>query len=181
MRKLLLLFTLILFSCTPRDACTEIGLAYGCPYNSITNTNDLNQFAHAFINQAESYGIDVSRMRSNLHISFDDTPFTGTYGHAAHLCNDDKIGITINRRGWNTLADHHKLKLIYHEMGHDALNLGHTFGEHGNDWRYEVMGSVDWGNSHQVDDAINRMFSQYVSRQEGTAVWIRYGCWVPNN
>ena len=136
MKYFVLLMVGVLFfaSCDTEDLCDVAGLHGGdCYYNRIQNGNDLRGMLDAFVEDAAQYDIDLSyvyRYPISLTIR-NDVMYNGYhYGALAYgRCDDERVEIAFERTTWDYLSNMDKLRVMYHELGHDIFNLDHS--DHG--------------------------------------------------
>lgn len=87
---------------------------------------ELYAYLETFYRDLEFFGINKRKSKSVcLKMApmqyFDDTK--DFYGVSYGYDNDDEIEIYINEDGWSKLNRAQKYALMYHELGHDILNL----------------------------------------------------------
>ena len=96
---------------------------------SFDSTDDLTIYLNKFYRDLEYYGIKSIRPEKiDIKMSHLDRSYITSDAHAISLgLNDDsKIEIYINHSSWTNLTRPQKYLLMYHELGHDVLNLEHT-------------------------------------------------------
>ncbi len=128
--------------------------AYNAPHEV-----DLAAYLVLFVKEAQEAGVDVRDALSKPHrISFTNN----TYGRALAVSwekdNDESIVINVMREQWNNLSQAKKKYLMFHELGHDVLNLSH--GE-----TPMVKVNVPMNPSWEtVDNQIKEMFEYYKNK-----------------
>ena len=120
-----------------------IGFYADSIYGSI-DPNNLLSFVDAFVLDAQRYGVDLSYVRDNCYnILIEDFGSSPISGRAAASCVDSQVRVTLNKETWEQniqpFLDHPSgfykdpfmfgFHLIWHELGHDILNLDHTCNE----------------------------------------------------
>lgn len=127
-----LIFNFILYSCS-KDS-KEITAEITPVELELNMTSSPYEYVDIFVNDLYSmYGIDYS--------SINDKPITivlasqkdsiwklsdSVYGRAYGYNNDDIVFIIINKDKWNISSIGSRHYLMYHELGHDILNLPHS-------------------------------------------------------
>lgn len=100
-----------------------------------------------FVAEANTQGIDVSN--DDISIHFVDT----LQGNMIGLCHDG-YEVSLSRLAWSSLTEHEKEMLVYHELGHCLLNLGHAPSPA---IMEPVMISQSWYKEHR-DEAVYELF-----------------------
>ena len=101
----------------------------------MTNDSTPLDFVNIFLDEAESYGYNFKETVQNITIQNS----LGA-GSAAACIENNYIHIVLNQNGggdsWTTWDFAQKLRVVYHELGHDLLHLGHTCepGHHMTGW-----------------------------------------------
>lgn len=118
---------------------------YEIDKKSFTNQNfyQIKDLINFFINDLEKFSIiyhdvndiDESSFKSFLYkirnsdiISDFDLNQDGVLGVSKSIYDDTKITVSINPNEWSNSSDEKKLYVLYHELGHDILNLKHGEG-----------------------------------------------------
>ena len=138
MKKFLLL--LIVFvatgSCDVEDVCRAaqlIGTAndptwpHECFYRRhlAGRENNPRAYLDAFVADAARYGIDVSHVyNGTIRIEFGDA--RGYNARVKSGCNDSRVWVIIDRNWWDGTNFGTRLGTMYHEFGHDILNMDHS-------------------------------------------------------
>ena len=87
---------------------------------------DLAPYLEDFFFDAYDKGIDLSHVYSgDITVIFVDERYGRTLGIAWEMYNDDMIVITIPRKEWGEMNEAKRKAIMYHEFGHDILNLEH--------------------------------------------------------
>ena len=93
---------------------------------TLIDVNNPKSFIDGFISLAKDYNIDLN-INDNIK-----TTFTGLHSGIIALAlgknNDCEINIAIDLSQWEAASNIEKLLIIYHELGHDILNLEHSDG-----------------------------------------------------
>ena len=113
-----------------------------------------------FIQDAQRNGVDLSYVYQGCYSLRLAPPSVVNFefaGYASRQCYDDEVLITINEDGWkdqiglynNSYPFAAGFHLMYHELGHDILNLDHTCNETPNflNQLSECNGSEDFDTS----------------------------------
>lgn len=138
-------------------------------YSQIDPDN-LYSYLDVFIQDAQRNGVDLSYVYEGCYSlrlappSFVDIEFAG---YASRKCYDDEVLITINEDDWkqsiefwdNSYPIAIGFHLMYHELGHDILNLGHTCNETPNFLNHpsECDGSEDF-NTDKLKNPIDLLW-----------------------
>tara|TARA_B100001564_G_scaffold92991_1_gene75733 strand:+ start:60 stop:1106 length:1047 start_codon:yes stop_codon:yes gene_type:complete len=94
---------------------------------------DPNDYATAFFRDASDLNVEIDYKEMIISIISDDVWERGSaIGVAKRVCNDDII-IELKEGYWNQESVMRRFDLMYHELGHDALNLKHVCN------RYDIM------------------------------------------
>ena len=134
------------------------------------NEGDLTSIVKAFVRDAVSYGanLDLSDLRHQIQIASSrnwnhldehppNQPAATSYGSVRPGFN-----IRINDYWWNhhTTTGIRKVKLVYHELGHALLHLGHlcdfVWQYHTNEYGYQQGHQILGIMSTQACDPFNR-------------------------
>lgn len=106
-------------------------------YSKLNQNSTPLEFVNVFIEEASLYGHDFINTVKNIQIR--NNP--GAYSLAA--CDENTfIDINLNQNGggdsWSTWDFAHKMMIIYHELGHDLLQLQHIClpGHHMTGWDF---------------------------------------------
>ena len=108
---------------------TEFGLEHMNPY-------DLHSYIRVFVEDAKynfglnfdyiyDYDVNIEFNSQDEHIL--ESPSTIAYTNA--LGNDKVVNIIVNPVAWANASPAKRLAIIYHELGHDILNLTHKAEE----------------------------------------------------
>ena len=127
---------------------TSLGLIFNsfeiepCPedvdYRIDPNYEDLdlqdpNDYATAFFRDASDLEVEIDYKEMIISVINDDVWERGSaIGVAKRVCDDDII-IELKESYWNQESVMRRFDLMYHELGHDALNLRHVCN------RYDIM------------------------------------------
>lgn len=95
------------------------------------NSFDLDSYVDIFIADATRFGVDVSHvMEGKVYVHFDgrdeyilENPLVIAYTDA--LGDDNEVHIVVNPKLWAAASPAKRLAIMYHELGHDVLNLDH--------------------------------------------------------
>ena len=118
-------------------------------YGRLTNDSTVEDYINVFLEDAKRHGVDYTGLIQSTNIRWEESPlFTNYNGGSWNAGDPYNIDIMIGREFWKhlnfdgTFKDGHysypsvyfrveeyipyyKLKLIYHELGHDILGLTH--------------------------------------------------------
>ena len=162
--KLSILLFFIFFSCSKSDIInlnqhTEKRLESCVSYDDLLDVNsdryDLTAYWDKFVADAKCSMIsrpDFSLTNSSVNVFFEyDTENKITsgvaleseyWGYAKGTCNDSVVNIGIVWSYWANTTVIEKLALMYHEFGHDVLNLDH--GSNPNDIMHpQILGTKE--------------------------------------
>lgn len=140
------------------------------------NAGDLTSIVKAFVRDVVANGgsLDLSNTRHNIRISEPshwnyvdpsprNQPVATSYGSVREGFN-----VHINRYYWNRSDGIQKVKIVYHELGHGLMHLGHlcdfVWQYHTNQYGYQqghpvpaIMGTgtCGRGNEYEVSDRYN--------------------------
>ena len=113
----LILIVLTITSCDKRDVLEDTDLSAELI---------LNRYLDWFIEDAAIDGVDLSYVYdSEIELSFVDSD---DWSGKAFGMHKRKVSVQIDYVNWTRLSAVHKKKLMYHELGHDILNLTHKSG-----------------------------------------------------
>tara|TARA_B100001173_G_C16030587_1_gene566585 strand:+ start:3616 stop:5004 length:1389 start_codon:yes stop_codon:yes gene_type:complete len=122
---------------------TDIGFHADSIYSKI-DPNSLLSYVDAFILDAERYGLDLTYVRDHCYnIVIEEFVNIVASGATMVGCVDTQVRVMLNKADWEQniqpFLDHSKgfykdpymfgFHLIWHELGHDILNLQHTCNE----------------------------------------------------
>ena len=122
---------------------TDIGFHADSIYSKI-DPNNLLSYVDVFILDAERYGVDLTYARDHCYnIVLEDFGSSPAAGWTNASCVDTQVRVELNKKIWEQniqpLLDHPSgfykdpymfgFHLIWHELGHDILNLQHTCNE----------------------------------------------------
>ena len=145
-----------------------IGFFADSIYSQI-NPDNLYSYLDVFIQDAQRNGFDLSYVYQGSYKIELVTPAAGeTYAARAYrMCYDDQVWITINEDSWkqsielwdNSYSHAAGFHLLYHELGHDILNLQHTCNEIPNFLNHpsQCDGSEDF-NTNQLKYTSNMLW-----------------------
>jgi len=102
--------------------------------------DNLEEMISLFLEDCQVNGIVVSDSQE-IAVIFESLP-DGIVMLASGIGNDDKITLKIDEDIWTRLSEVDKWYMLYHELGHDVLNLMHTSG--GDMMSIEVNKRVTW-------------------------------------
>ncbi len=160
--KLSILLFFIFFSCSKSDIInlnqhTGKRLESCVSYDDLLDVNsdryDLMAYWDKFVADAKCSMIgnpDYSDTNSSINIFFEHetenqitSGATSEYwGYAKGICNDSVVNIGIVWSYWANATVIEKLALMYHEFGHDVLNLDH--GSNPNDIMHpQILGTKE--------------------------------------
>ena len=114
-----------------------IGFFADSIYSQIDPDN-LYSYLDVFIQDAQRNGLDLSYVYEGCYKIELVTPAAGeTYAARAHrMCYEEEVLISISEDSWknqvgydNSYPTASGFHLLYHELGHDILNLNHTCNE----------------------------------------------------
>ena len=99
------------------------------------NPFNLDNYVNTFLIDAEQHGINVDHVwNGTINIVFNSQdehilaePSIIAYTDAMN--NDGVVNIIVNPAAWHDASPAKRLAIIYHEMGHDVLNLEHKSDE----------------------------------------------------
>ena len=122
---------------------TDIGFHADSIYSKI-DPNNLLSYVDVFILDAERYGVDLTYARDHCYnIVLEDFGSSPAAGWTNASCVDTQVRVELNKKTWEQniqpFLDHPSgfykdpyifgFHLIWHELGHDILNLQHTCNE----------------------------------------------------
>jgi hypothetical protein len=125
-----------------------------------SNPFDLEKYVDKFILDAKiNHGLDFSYVNNNERLII----FRQLEGEAIALAyemnNDKKVLILVDPENWNNANQSLRYYIIYHELGHDILNLEH--GEGGRMMNPYKEGQFSWSR-FEIDKT--EMFNKYKVR-----------------
>ena len=136
-----------------------IGFFADSIYSQIDPDN-LYSYLDVFIQDAQRNGVDLSYVYEgcySLRLAPPSVVDFNFSGYASSMCYDEEVLITINEDAWKNQIDLYDnsyshaagFHLMYHELGHDILNLNHTCNETPNflNQYSECDGSEDFDTS----------------------------------
>jgi hypothetical protein len=109
---------------------------------------DLGNFGH-FPKRPRNFKVVFSSLDS-----FENT--SHVHGVSLGMNIDDKVEIYINQRSWDSFSKPKRYYLIYHELGHDILNLN-DLSEDENNWGSIMYPSISKYSDLTMDDFIVNM------------------------
>lgn len=101
-------------------------------------SDDPMMYVEMFIDDAKEYGFDFSKVDGSVTVRSDIW-----YSGASLNSCDDGFRLEIQEHFWNNANDLKKKYVIYHELGHALLNLGHVCNLTGNTGIKYVQTEVD--------------------------------------
>ena len=90
------------------------------------NQYDLKYMVEVFLLDLENRSIDFNKAQS-IDVSFENLE-GDTFGQSYSTNNDNQIKIKIDPEKWSDASPPKRWYLLYHELGHDVLNLSHGNG-----------------------------------------------------
>ena len=150
MRNLLYIAALVLTltACDKRDVLED---------TDIQADLVLNKYLDWFIQDAAINGVDLSYVYDGkIELSFVDSEDWS--GKAFANGNKRKVSVQIDYGNWTRLSAVHKKKLMYHELGHDILNLYHKSGA-----KIMVQG-WNYVSFEQLEADIPQLFETYKNK-----------------
>jgi len=120
------------------------------------NVYDLDLMVDVFLTDCKDNGILVTK--SKVVVSFESLP-GALLGLSYGINNDSKIELKIDPEKWENASIAKKWYLLYHELGHDVLNLNHgsggkmmfNFADRGYSW------TEFWADREYMFEAYKRM------------------------
>ena len=95
-------------------------------YSPLVIDEELDRYLVQFMLDAEDRGIDLWDIYGgDISIKFVDERYGRALGIAWEMHNDDMVVITIPRKEWGEMNEAKRKAIMYHEFGHDILNLEH--------------------------------------------------------
>lgn len=89
------------------------------------DTYDLLQMVEVFISDCRTNGIQLPpNVSSNIQTKFASLD-PGTLALSFGMGNDSEINIVVDPKSWASASQPSKWYVMYHELGHDVLNLEH--------------------------------------------------------
>jgi len=110
---------LIIFSCSSSNNYDDI-------IEKSFDSDEFDIYVETFYRDVNNFGIyPVKPEKIIIKFSyFDRSKYTShVHGVSLGYNNDDLIEIYINKSSWDALNRAGRFKLMYHELGHDVLNL----------------------------------------------------------
>ena len=178
--KLSILLFFIFFSCSKSDIIdlnqiTEIRLESCVSYDNLLDLEsdkyDLMAYWEKFVEDAKCSMIskpDFSLTNKSVNVFFEyetenqitsGSPISQEYwGYAEGICNDSAVNIGIAWSYWTNATVIEKLALMYHEFGHDVLNLGH--GSNINDIMHPMILGTQESTYNEFIIAKDRFFEK---------------------
>lgn len=94
-------------------------------YNGV-NEAELVAYLDDFIEEAANHAIHLDGAKSrNIQISFTNLNYGRVMGISWEMNNNESVVINIMASSWKNMSDAKKKYLMFHELGHDLLNLPH--------------------------------------------------------
>ena len=93
---------------------------------SNVNVFDIREMIKIFILDCRVNGINIMT-NDNIKATFEELP-EGIVALAAGFNNDNEISIRVDPLKWKDASSAKKWYVLYHELGHDVLNLDHGEG-----------------------------------------------------
>lgn len=89
------------------------------------NQFDLKLMINVFLQDCKEHGISIPA--NSIDVSFEELE-ENVLGLSYHIYNDKSIKVRIDPVKWSEASAPKRWYLIYHELGHDVLNLEHGHG-----------------------------------------------------
>ena len=125
-----------------------------------SNPFDLEKYVDKFILDAKlNHGIDFSYVNKNERLIIFRQLEGETIALAYEMNNDKKVLILVDPENWKNANQSLRYYIIYHELGHDILNLEH--GEGGRMMNPYKEGQFSWS---RFETDKTEMFSKYKLR-----------------
>ena len=130
---------------------------WGDPVYSQIDWHNPNSYIEAFIQDAARHNVDLSHVRNQNW--FSDVMFNHFATGAAYGVCRDYIEVRYHEGQWleNSWFDNHneRISLVWHELGHDVLNLDHNYENYNYDTgegTFEIMGGFTWRGFDEYPD-----------------------------
>lgn len=108
-----------------------------------SNPFDLETYVDKFIEDArKNHGIDLSHVNRGKRLIIFRQLNEQEIALASEKDNDSKVLVFVDPEDWNTATQSLRYYIVYHELGHDILNLDH--GEGGDMMNAYKQGSYSW-------------------------------------
>ena len=121
------------------------------------NPFDLESYIDKFIEDAKlNHDLDLSYVNSHDRLIIFRQLESNTIALAAEKDNDEKVLIFVDPENWQKANQSLRWYIIYHELGHDILNLEH--GECGPMMNPTTTGKYSWS---RFENDNKRMFTDY--------------------
>ena len=122
-----------------------------------SNPFDLEKYVDKFILDAKAnHGIDLSYVNRNERLIMFRQLERETIALAYKMDDDEKVLVLVDPENWNNANQALRYYIIYHELGHDILNLEH--GEGGRMMNPYKEGNYSWS---RFETDKKEMFSNY--------------------
>ena len=155
MRNIIFLLGIFLVSsCNIEELIEPIGDFGDVFVYSDKYEEELYVWPDRFIADGLKNGVDVSHIKDG-NISFHFTNNESYGGRAWGKNNDASILIFISKRKWNFTSSRSQKILMYHELGHDVLNLSHGQG------MIMTKSQEKYKSKYDLDEMITELFEQY--------------------
>lgn len=120
---------------------------------SISSEWTFLKYIKDFVETAEENGVDVEYIyHGSIDIFFDS--LDDEIAVALGLDDDTMVAIQIDPSEWNKLSNQEKREIMFHELGHDVLNLEHGEGIMNAD-------TIASTTPKSLDSLIVKMFNNY--------------------
>ena len=127
--------------------------------NGLANVNPFNleKYIDKFILDAKiNHNIDLSYVNKRNRLIIFRELKGKTIATAYKMNNDNDVFVKVDPENWNAANQSKRWYIIYHELGHDILNLEH--GECGAMMTATTSGNYTWG---RLEKDKNTMFESY--------------------
>ena len=127
--------------------------------NGLANVNPFNleKYIDKFILDAKiNHNIDLSYVNKRNRLIIFRELKGKTIATASKMNNDNDVFVKVDPENWNAANQSKRWYIIYHELGHDILNLEH--GECGAMMNATTSGNYTWG---RLEKDKNTMFESY--------------------
>ena len=194
---------LTLFSCSPEEIIgeefTPTSFEEDPLYGTLNDNSTVEDYIEVFLKDAKRHGIDYTDLIESVEVVWELHPMFGGVADGGTLNANDpfNIKIIILKETWDSLnfdgtfkdgrvvpksvyfgpdkyIPYYKLKLIYHELGHDVLGYDHTCEPGHLMTGNEPCGRV-WGElaDGDFDGGLYNMATLRYQHEEELRVWDR--------
>ena len=88
---------------------------------------DLEPYLDEFIRQAADHDIDLNWVYGNsVHLCYTEAGFKKLLAVSWDMHNDHSVTVSVVRDQWNSVSEAKRKYIMFHELGHDILNLEHN-------------------------------------------------------